>query len=334
MVRSRFFVFLTEKVDRTFYYTHYEQIDLIAMKEERGKNVASLCCENILKPRLQEYACLITKGQNLLGQHFEDVQNAVFEPMLQLPPMVRQTSAPECKTIFQITMACNKLGDLMEEESVLTPNEETIAFLFECLKVHIQFVDIYLLGLKEDFEHFAEVTYRFMVYRNAVMSLHQLCPFPVLAETMRMWNEGLCHHYERSHKVFVQLLGLGAQRESMGFGLLSGEELKEQGYMVDYVQGLVDQSIEEETVAFCGHSKHSIEGQYGKLEKEIFGLLDDNYQLFSNGMSAQELRMRLEDWQQCGLRPSTVRKICDGFGQINECQNMKERMRLGSDVFI
>ena len=91
----------------------------------------------------------------------------------------------------------------MEEETVLTPNEETTAFLFECLKVHIQFVDIYLLGLKEDFEHFAEVTYRFMVYRNAVMSLHQLCPFPVLAETMKMWNEGLCHHYERSHKVFV-----------------------------------------------------------------------------------------------------------------------------------
>ena len=67
MVRSRFIVFLTEKVDRTFYYTHYEQIDLIAMKEERGKNIASLCCENILKPRLGEYACLITKGQNLLG---------------------------------------------------------------------------------------------------------------------------------------------------------------------------------------------------------------------------------------------------------------------------
>ena len=44
--------------------------------------------------------------------------------------------------------------------------------------------------------------------------------------------------------------------------------------------------------------------------------------------------MRLEDWEQCGLRPSTVRKICDGFGQINECQNMKERMKLGSDAFI
>ena len=122
MVRSRILICLTQKVDRTFYYTHYDQMDLVLLKQERANKIASLGNESYLKNILQNYSDLIQKGKNMFGQDFQEIKNAVFEPMLQLPPMFRETSAPECKTIYQITMACNQLGNLMEEETMFTPD--------------------------------------------------------------------------------------------------------------------------------------------------------------------------------------------------------------------
>lgn len=109
-----------------------------------------------------------------------------------------------------------------------------------------------------------------MVFRNTVLSLHSLCPFPILSETMALWNCLMRPHYQRSHKVFVSLLELVAYEEPQEHGLLSGDELREEGYMIDYVEGLVDQSISEGTVAFCGHSKQLYGASYHELEKEIF----------------------------------------------------------------
>ena len=49
-----------------------------------------------------------------------------------------------------------------------------------------------------------------MVYRNVVLSLHELCAFPELSEAMQLWNQLMGHHYKRSNGVFAKLLGLGA----------------------------------------------------------------------------------------------------------------------------
>jgi len=35
--------------------------------------------------------------------------------------------------------------------------------------------------------------------------------------------------------------------------------------MMDYIEGLVDQSITEDNVAFCGHSKQKFRGPYAML---------------------------------------------------------------------
>jgi len=48
-----------------------------------------------------------------------------------------------------------------------------------------------------------------MVYRNSVLALHQLCPFPSLSQPMQMWNQLMNHHYVRAHKIFVKLLDFG-----------------------------------------------------------------------------------------------------------------------------
>lgn len=59
------------------------------MKEERANKIASLCNEGYLKNILQNYCELTKKGNTMFGDEFYEIQNAVFEPSLQLPPMVR-----------------------------------------------------------------------------------------------------------------------------------------------------------------------------------------------------------------------------------------------------
>ena len=35
--------------------------------------------------------------------------------------------------------------------------------------------------------------------------------------------------------------------------------------MVDYIEGLIDQSVDERDVTFCGHSKQKFRGEYARL---------------------------------------------------------------------
>ena len=59
------------------------------MKEERANNVANMLSGQCLDQLLSEYDGIIRKGELMLGEDFEEVRSAVFEPSLQLPPMVR-----------------------------------------------------------------------------------------------------------------------------------------------------------------------------------------------------------------------------------------------------
>ena len=89
--------------------------------------------------------------------------------------------------------------------------------------------------------------------------------------------------------------------------------------MVDYVEGLVDQSISEDSVAFCGHSKQTLGGMYGKLEKELFTSMNEYNSSFPREMTAFQLKSTLEDWFECGLRQSTIRKVCEMVGNLCNC---------------
>ena len=62
IIRSRLFICLTETVDRTYYYTHYEQVGLAGLRSERGNLVSHLCSERYLKNKLLCYDQLISKG--------------------------------------------------------------------------------------------------------------------------------------------------------------------------------------------------------------------------------------------------------------------------------
>ncbi len=76
-------------------------------------------------------------------------------------------------------------------------------------------------------------------------------------------------HYKRANKVFVKMMGLGGYEQFIEHGLLSGDELKQEGYMIDYIEGLVDLSIDENSVGFCGHSRQIFGAQYQIFEKEV-----------------------------------------------------------------
>lgn len=39
--------------------------------------------------------------------------------------------------------------------------------------------------------------------------------------------------------------------------------------MIDYIEGLVDLSIDENSVGFCGHSQQIFGAQYQMFEKEV-----------------------------------------------------------------
>jgi hypothetical protein len=48
-------------------------------------------------------------------------------------------------------------------------------------------------------------------------------------------------------------------------GLFTKELLLEEGYLNDYAEGLIDLSIDEDTVAYCGHSKQTFGQLYSHL---------------------------------------------------------------------
>lgn len=61
-----------------------------------------------------------------------------------------------------------------------------------------------------------------MIYRNTVLALHSLSPFPALSQTMALWSLSMHTHYLKSHKLFATILGLSGQEDFNGHALLSG----------------------------------------------------------------------------------------------------------------
>lgn len=54
--------------------------------------------------------------------------------------------------------------------------------------------------------------------------------------------------------------------------------LKEEGYLNDYVEGLIDLSVDENNVAFCGHSKQNFGPVYSHLESLVLSSIKDQMQ--------------------------------------------------------
>ena len=58
---------IAEQVDRTFYYSHYDGIDLNILKEERTNKIAQIYGKHYLNELLQNYNQIIQKGYNMFG---------------------------------------------------------------------------------------------------------------------------------------------------------------------------------------------------------------------------------------------------------------------------
>lgn len=110
------------------------------------------------------------------------------------------------------------------------------------------------------------------------------------------------------------------------YGLLTGEELKAEGYIADYVEGLVDQSITMDSVAFCGHSKHVFQGEYSSLEEVLLQEMGKQWP----SLASERLSSMVQEWSDLGLRPSTIGKMCEGFGLLE----LRDSICCSSDTFI
>lgn len=118
--------------------------------------------------------------------------------------------------------------------------------------------DIELSAITNEYEHFAELVFRFMVYRNSVLSMHEISPFPCLSETMKQWKNMMSKHYIKANHTFAEVAGFKVNDVTSVFGIFTPELLINEGYLNEYVESLVDLSIDENLVAFCGHSKQNL----------------------------------------------------------------------------
>jgi hypothetical protein len=111
-------------------------------------------------------------------------------------------------------------------------------------------------------------------------------------------------HYCRSNQVFLQIAGFQSQSYPQEYGRFTAEMLRAEGYLNDYAEGIIDLSVDEDTVAFCGHSKAIFGPVYSHLE-----------QLIITGVKGQRegiwesLEEQISGWEEAGLKPSTIRKI-------------------------
>lgn len=80
-------------------------------------------------------------------------------------------------------------------------------------------------SLVDDLEHYVELSYRFMVYRNTVLSFNSICPFTDIRKTMKMWTSRMYNEYARANQVHLKLLGIKPIYDQK-FGVFSFEELK------------------------------------------------------------------------------------------------------------
>lgn len=79
-----------------------------------------------------------------------------------------------------------------------------------------------------------------MVYRNTVLALHQIMPFPHLSETMKHWKTSLGRHYAQANRTFVEVAGFKMNDVTSIFGRFTPELLINEGYLNEYVETLVD----------------------------------------------------------------------------------------------
>jgi hypothetical protein len=84
--------------------------------------------------------------------------------------------------------------------------------------------------------------------------------------------------------------------------------LRDEGYLNDYADGLIDLSINEDIAVFCGHSRQNFGQIYSHLEGLIVSSIKEEQQ--SLGIDSLEgLRLLIGEWSNTGLKPSTIRKI-------------------------
>jgi len=82
-------------------------------------------------------------------------------------------------------------------------------------------------------------------------------------------------------------------------------------------------------VAFCGHSKAIFGEIYSHLENLIISAMKTRWGQYSFMPQAEEA---MQEWQQLGLKPSTIRKIIQ---ELNiDCSIMKEGRYCRQDDFI
>ena len=70
LVRSRIVVCLAEQVDRSYYFTHYDDLAMDSFKQERACGIAGKCEENMLKNLLKSFQQIEVQGKLIFKEEF------------------------------------------------------------------------------------------------------------------------------------------------------------------------------------------------------------------------------------------------------------------------
>jgi hypothetical protein len=73
-----------------------------------------------------------------------------------------------------------------------------------------------------------------MVYRNSVLALHDIVPFPSLPQTMKHWSNAMGGHYLKANHTFAEIAGFKTDASS-AYGHFTPDLLIEEGYLNEYV---------------------------------------------------------------------------------------------------
>jgi hypothetical protein len=95
---------------------------------------------------------------------------------------------------------------------------------------------------------------------------------------MQLWKNALISHYQRANQVFLSIAGFQVADEEE-YGRFTKDMLREEGYLNDYAEGVIDLSVDEDIVAFCGHSKTTFGPLYSHLEELIVSAIKDRWEV-------------------------------------------------------
>jgi hypothetical protein len=87
----------------------------------------------------------------------------------------------------------------------------------------------------------------------------------------------MANHYHKANNTFAEMAGFKFNPNSV-YGRFTPDLLIEEGYMNEYVEALVDLSIDEKLVAFCAHSKQNFGELYQCFENIIIDHLQSDKQ--------------------------------------------------------